>query len=129
MLRRARRPPSRPSAHKATDASDPGTVTAEFAVVLPVVAALAILLLSLTRVAAVQISCQDAASAAARAAVAASRSDPQAAASAAAGKTGVSADVVTSGDTVTVTTSCPVVPDPMGVLPVRVTGRAVGVTA
>lgn len=113
------------------DDADCGAVTAEFATVLPVVVALAVLLLTLTRVVVVQVACQDAASSAARAAVTASSAgvDPQKAAVTAAGQVGVVAAVSLSADTVTVTTSCPVVPDPMGVLPTKVTGKAVGVVS
>lgn len=113
------------------DDADCGAVTAEFATVLPVVVALAVLLLTLTRVVVVQVACQDAASSAARAAVTASSAgvDPQKAAVTAAGQMGVVAAVSLSADTVTVTTSCPVVPDPMGVLPTKVTGKAVGVVS
>lgn len=42
-------------------ASDPGTVTAEFAIIFPTVIAVAVLILSLTRVIMVQLNCQEAA--------------------------------------------------------------------
>lgn len=120
--------------------ADTGTVTAEFATVLPAVVALALLLLALTRTVMVSIGCQDAASAAARTAVTAGGSsgssdssgsdvgfaDPSSAARAVVGD-GITVHVSRSGDRVTVTTLCPVIPDSMGVLPTRVEGRAVGV--
>lgn len=120
---RARRPPrdARPS-H-----DDPGAVTAEFATVLPAVVVLALLLLALARTVMVSIGCQDAASAAARAAVTAGEdADPSTAAHAVGGG-GITVNVSRAGERVTVTTHCPVIPDPMGVLPTRVEGRAVGV--
>ena len=123
--------------------ADTGTVTAEFATILPAVVALALLLLALTRTVMVSIGCQDAASAVARTAVTAGGSsgssgsscssgsdgglaDPASAARAVVGD-GITVHVSRSGDRVTVTTLCPVIPDPMGVLPARVEGRAVGV--
>ncbi|MFD0704364.1 TadE/TadG family type IV pilus assembly protein [Alloscardovia venturai] len=43
------------------DRNDRGTVTAEFAIVLPVAVALAVIVLSLTRIVVVQLDCHDAA--------------------------------------------------------------------
>ena len=108
---------------------DAGAVTAEFATVLPAVVAVAVLLLCLTRTVAVSISCQDAASAAARAVVAGGGSaDPSAAARTVAGQS-ITVNVSDEAGRVTVVTSCPVVPDPLGVLPTKVEGKAVGVVS
>ena len=106
---------------------DAGAVTAEFATVLPAVVGVALLLLCLARTVGVSISCQDAASAAARAAVAGSGNvDPAAAARTVAGKS-ITVNVSTESRQVTVVTRCPVIRDPLGVLPTAVQGRAVGV--
>ncbi|KFI96993.1 TadE family type IV pilus minor pilin [Bifidobacterium stellenboschense] len=120
--RRARRPPP-------DKAADPGAVTAEFATVLPAVVALALLLLALSRTVMVSIGCQDAASAAARTVVAAGDAADPASAAHAVGGGDITVQVSRDGDRVTVTTHCPVIPDPLGVLPTRVEGRAVGVIA
>ena len=136
--RRARRPPRQTAAASSPrllpalagegpSGSDAGAVTAEFATVLPAVVVMAVLLLSLARTVMVSIGCQDAASAAARELVAAgSDADPPAAASAVA-EDGVTVSVARDGELVTVTARCPVIPDPMGVLPTKVEARAVGV--
>lgn len=84
------------------DDADEGAATAEFAVVLPCVAAVAILVLCLGRASVVSMSCQDAAAAGDSATVRFDR----------------------GADSVTVTVQCPVIPDPTGVLPARVTGKA-----
>ena len=132
MSYRARRPPDksasplRPETVKWNHA-ECGSVTAEFATVLPAVMVVALLLLSLTRLVAVSISCQDAASAAARAAISAGgEMDPAAAAQAVVGN-GVTVRVGTAGQQVSVVTRCPVIPDPNGLLPTVVEGRAVGI--
>lgn len=104
-----------------------GSVTAEFATVLPAVMVVALLLLSLARLVGVSIGCQDAASAAARAAVAAGGgADASAAARNAVGD-GIALNVSTAGQRVNVVARCPVLPDPRGVLPTVVEGRAVGI--
>lgn len=141
VKRRARRPPSvasaiaggrRSSSSKSVlsrfDRFDDGAVTAEFASVLPAVLMIAILLFALARGVMVSMTCQDAASAAARSAVSAGGGEAgaKAAARTVAGRD-VDLDIDYDGDTVTVVTHCPVVPDPMGVLPTSVTGKAVGV--
>lgn len=96
---------------------DDGAATAEFAVVLPVVVAAAALLLYLARASITQISCQDAAADAARAALV--RDDDVSA------PAGVQLTVSDGGDRITVTTTCRVLADPLGVLPTTVHGRAV----
>lgn len=107
--------------------SDEGAVTAEFAVVLPAVMAMAVLLMMLARAVTVEMNCQDAASAAARVAVV-SKSDYEArlaAQDAAGGDASVS--ISRGFKQVKVTVSCRVVPDPMHVLPMAVVGKATGV--
>lgn len=108
--------------------ADRGAATAEFAVVLPAVVAVAVLLLCLSRAVIVSMDCQDAAAAAARELVISGEEAVDAAAMArAVAGDGVTASVTYGGDRVTVVTQCPVVPDPLGVLPTRVTGTASGV--
>ncbi|WP_239457442.1 TadE family type IV pilus minor pilin [Bifidobacterium pullorum] len=95
--------------------------------VLPVVVVMAALLLSLTRVVVVSMDCQDAAAAAAREAVlAGGEGDPVAVAKEAAGGS-ATVEISRADGAVTVTVGCPVLPGPLGVLPTRVTGTAVGV--
>ncbi|MCH9276765.1 pilus assembly protein [Bifidobacterium amazonense] len=107
--------------------ADEGAATAEFAVVLPAVVAVAVLLICLARTVVVSMDCQDAAAAAARAlVVAGDDADPHATARAVAGDD-VSVSVAQDGDLATVTVQCPVIPDPIGVLPTDVTGKATGV--
>ena len=107
--------------------ADEGAATAEFAVVLPVVAALAALLLCLSRTVIVTMDCQDAASSVVRELVAYGvDAEPRAAARAVAGD-GSAVDVRYEGDRVTATVQCPVIPDPLGVLPTAVRGTATGI--
>ncbi|WP_236023754.1 TadE family type IV pilus minor pilin [Bifidobacterium miconis] len=107
--------------------ADEGAATAEFAVVLPAVVAVALLLMCLARTVVVSMDCQDAAAAAARElVVAGDDADPYGMARAVAGDD-VSVSVARNGDLATVTVQCPVVPDPIGVLPTNVTGKATGV--
>lgn len=109
-----------------TAADDRGSVTAEFAIILPVVMVLALALLSLTRAVIVALDCQDAARAAAREiVVAADSADPAAAARAVAD--GVSVTLTDRGDRVEVRTRCPVAPGPLDLLPFAVDGYAVGI--
>lgn len=96
---------------------DDGAATAEFAVVLPVVVVAAALLLYLARASVMQISCQDAAADVARAALVSGDG--------VAAPAGVQVTVVESGGHITVTTTCHVLADPLGVLPTTVHGRAV----
>ena len=128
---RARRPPNEligrtPRAVPLPHAPlERGSVTAEFATVLPAVMVVALLLLSLARLVGVSIGCQDAASA--RAAVAAGGgADASAAARNAVGD-GIALNVSTAGQRVNVVARCLVLPDPRGVLPTVVEGRAVGI--
>ena len=108
------------------DDADEGAATAEFAVVLPCVAAVAILVLCLGRASVVSMNCQDAAAAGARAFAVddtGGESKARAAAVAAAGDS-VTVRFDRGTDSVTVTVQCPVISDPTGMLPTRVTGKA-----
>lgn len=107
---------------------DAGAVTAEFAVVLPAVILVATVLMGLARTVVVAMACQDAAAVAVREiVVAGDGADPIGAAMAVAGSE-ISVDVGAENDEiVTVTVSCPVIPDPMGVLPTRVSAVAAGI--
>lgn len=111
---------------------DAGAATAEFAMVLPAVVMVAAVLLGMTRTVIVSMDCQDAASAVARQQLVAATADPQdttdpqATARAVAGE-GASASVSRSGDDIHVVVQCPVLPDPFGVLPTKVTGSATAV--
>lgn len=92
----------------------------------PCVAAVAILVLCLGRASVVSMNCQDAAAAGARAFAvddAGGESKARAAAVAAAGDS-ATVRFDRGADSVTVTVQCPVIPDPTGVLPARVTGKA-----
>lgn len=108
-------------------AADEGAVTAEFAVVLPAVVLVAVVLIALARTVTVSMSCQDAAAVAVREiVVAGDESDPVGAAQAVAGSDS-SVSVTHGGEAVSVTVSCPVIPDPLGVLPTVVTAEATDV--
>jgi Flp pilus assembly protein TadG len=106
--------------------ADEGSATAEFAVVLPSVAAVAILVLCLGRAVVVSMDCQDAAAVAAHAMTITGHDGESRARAAASAAAGNDARVSFSRtvDSVTVTVQCPVIPDPTGVLPTRVTGKA-----
>lgn len=95
--------------------ADEGSATAEFAVVLPSVAAVV-----------VSMDCQDAVAVAAHAMTIAGRDGESRARSAALAAAGNDARVSFSrnADSVTITVQCPVIPDPVGVLPTRVTAKA-----
>lgn len=103
-----------------------GAATAEYAVVLPCVAAVAILVLCLGRASVVSMNCQDAAAAGARAFAVDDTGGESKARAAAVAAAGDSATVRfdRGTDSVTVTVQCPVIPDPTGMLPTRVTGKA-----
>ncbi|MBT1177653.1 pilus assembly protein [Bifidobacterium callimiconis] len=106
---------------------DQGTVTAEFAVVLPTVMVVALLLLSSARAVMVSMNCQEAARVAAREMVIASDGDanPSDVVTRIAGSR-ATVRVEEKQDQITVTTRCPVGPGPLGMLPVAVEGEAVG---
>lgn len=107
---------------------DEGSATAEFALVLPVVVMLAALLLYMARASVVRMECQDAAATAARALVV--KGDEADVASIVSNTAGAASSVAVSGDvdaTFTVTVACPVIADPLGVLPMTVEGSATGV--
>ena len=102
-----------------------GAVTAEFAVVLPCVAAVAILVLCLGRASIVSMNCQDAAAAGARAMAidAGGEAKARAAAQTIAGG-GSTVSFAANANSVTVVVRCPVAADPTGVLPASVVGKA-----
>ena len=107
--------------------SDSGTVTAEFAIVLPAVMVLALLLLTLTQTIRTGMVCQDAANAAARdLIVTRSKGDPQGLVHRMAGPHAQVKLSPSAGQTA-VRVSCPVVSGPMGVLPAQVHGDAVAI--
>ncbi len=97
---------------------DTGAATAEFAVVLPIVVAVAVLLLYVARAGVTQISCQDAAADAARAVLVNGGTESVSA------PAGVQLSVADHGDRLIVTTTCRVLADPLGVLPMTVHGQA-----
>ncbi|MFR0556714.1 TadE/TadG family type IV pilus assembly protein [Pseudoscardovia radai] len=111
-------------------------MTAEFAVILPAVAALAILVCALGRAIVLRIECQDAAHVIAQRIVAQMQADPaagevQPAVTQWAEETthrlvndGASVSLTVSDDGVDVRVSARVVPDPLRVLPATVTGYA-----
>ncbi|WP_236632702.1 TadE family type IV pilus minor pilin [Bifidobacterium xylocopae] len=100
-------------------------MTAEFAVILPAVVAVAALLLGLTQAVCVSMSCQDAARNAAREVVVhRGEGDPAGVAQQVAG-TGAATSLERSGQQVRVSVTCPVISTPLGVLPGRVSGSAV----
>ena len=105
-----------------------GSATAEFAVVLPVVMVLAVLVLALARTSMVAMSCQDAANQAARVAAAGTQTNAGDIVTQLAG--GDASLTLAQGDgMVEAVVTCPVLPGPLGVLPAHVQGRAYGVKA
>lgn len=102
-----------------------GAATAEFAVVLPSVIAITGVLLTFTRVVAVSMDCQSAATASARELVVSD--DESAAQQAAVNIVGSRVDVTVrqEGSLVRVAVECPVLPGPLNVTPTRVHGEAV----
>ncbi|MBB2955313.1 hypothetical protein FHX77_000716 [Bifidobacterium commune] len=106
---------------------DEGAVTAEFAVVLPAVMVMAVLLMMLARTVTVEMSCQDAASAAARVAVVSGDDDEARSAAENAAGEKVDVSIKRRFKQVNVVVSCRVVPDPLHVLPMAVIGKATGV--
>lgn len=108
-------------------ALEEGAVTAEFAVVLPSVIALAGLLLALGRVVNVSMTCQNAAAEGAREYVV--TGDTASAQVAAINVAGGSAtvEVSESDDAVRVAVTCSVLPGPMNITPIAVHGSAVAV--
>lgn len=104
---------------------DRGSATAEFAVVLPAVMAMVLLLLALTRAIAVSLDCQEAARTVARSiAVAQTVDDYGSVAHAIAGDADVT--VRDLPDRWEIRISCPLLPGPLDVLPAHVEGHAIG---
>lgn len=106
-----------------------GSATAEFAMTLPAVMALAVLLLSLGRVSMVSMACQDAANQVARIAVTGADSESMGQVVAGVAGGGASFAMNESADMVEATVVCPVLPGPLGVLPAQVEGHAYGVVS
>lgn len=117
--------------HPLWQAHDRGAVTAEFAVVLPAVVLITAVLLSLGSAVMTRLSCQNAAGVAARVISSGLQADfiTRARAADAARTAASHADVVFAqrGEGVAVTVSCPVFPGPLGIIPARVSGEAVGI--
>lgn len=104
--------------------AEEGAATAEFAMVLPSVIAIAGLVLALGRVVCVSMECHNAAAAAAReVTITGNDADAGTAAAHVAGA-GVAVSAEHDADTVRVTVTCPVLPGPMNVTPINVTGEA-----
>lgn len=104
---------------------DRGAVTAEFAVILPAIMMLALILLTSARASMIALSCQDAARITAR--TLAIQGDTRQAQSIAqqAINSAVHVQVQQTQDTVAVHTYCPVLPRPLTAIPFNVEGYAV----
>ena len=105
---------------------DQGAVTAEFAVVLPAVIVMAVVLMSLARAVIVSMDCQDTAASIDRELVV-TGGEADAAALARAMGSDASVSVTRGGGTYAVRVQCPVLPDPLGVMPTRVHATSTGV--
>lgn len=107
--------------------SDSGAVTAEFAVILPAVVAVAALLLGLTQAVSVSLNCQDAARVAAREIVVhQGEGDPAGIVQQIAGPH-AQLSMKRSDSSISVLVTCPITAGPFGVLPAHVSGSAVSV--
>lgn len=105
--------------------ADCGAVTAEYAVVLPCVAVVAMLVLCLGRGAIVSMNCQDAAAAGARAMTIDSDGERRAVAAAkSVAGDGSMVSFTNDADAVTVIVRCPIMSDPTGLIPAQVMGKA-----
>lgn len=109
--------------------ADRGSVTAEFAMVLPAVMALAMTLLALTSAVTARIDCQDAASAAAREMLASGDVQRSEQVARVAGGNGTEVWIHREDTYIVVTTQCPILPDVLGALPLHVSGKAAGTLA
>jgi Flp pilus assembly protein TadG len=111
--------------------ADSGAVTAEFAVVLPAVIVVALVLLSLGRAVVARVECQDAARAGAKEIAVAEVVDAAATTRARAAAIAVSSQgKVTfsqSSSSVKVSVECPLLPGPLGIFPAHVGGVAVAI--
>lgn len=105
-----------------------GSATAEFAIVLPSIIAIAGLILAIGRVVIVSMDCQSAAAAAAREFVV--TGDESSARSIAAGVAGGEphVSIAHDGQSTSVTVECSVLPGPLDVTPTRVTGNATAIS-
>ncbi|MCI1218185.1 TadE family protein [Bifidobacterium crudilactis] len=108
---------------------DRGSVTAEFAMVLPAVMALAMTLLALTSAVTARIDCQDAASAAAREMLTSGDVQRSEQVARVAGGNGTEVWIRREDTYIVVTTQCPILPDVLGTLPLHVNGKAAGTLA
>lgn len=107
---------------------DPGAVTAEFAVVLPAVVVVALVLLGLGRGVIANVECADAARAAARQITTSTDADGGIAAArtaAVAVSAGSTAAFTETTDSVTVSVTCPLLSGPLGIIPASVSATAV----
>ena len=105
--------------------ADCGAVTAEYAVVLPCVAVVAMLVLCLGRGAIVSMNCQDAAAAGASAMTIDSDGERRAVAAAkSVAGDGSTVSFTNDADAVTVIVRCPIMSDPTGLIPAQVMGKA-----
>ena len=105
--------------------SDVGAVTAEFAVILPAIMILVLILLTSARASMIALSCQDAARVTARTlAIDDDTSQAQSIAQRAI-QTAVTVRVQQTDTTITVHTQCPVLPKPLSGVPFHVEGYAV----
>lgn len=109
--------------------ADRGSVTAEFAMVLPAVMALAMMLLALVSAVVTRIDCQDAASAAAREMLISGDAKRSEQVARTAGGEDTEVGIRRDDTYVVVSTKCPILPDVLGVLPLYVSGRAAGTMA
>ena len=105
-----------------------GSATAEFAIVLPSIIAIAGLILAIGRVVIVSMDCQSAAAAAAREFVV--TGDESSSRSIAADVAGGEPRVIIAhdGQSTSVTVECSVLPGPLDVTPTRVTGNATAIS-
>lgn len=104
-----------------------GSATAEFAIVLPSVVAIAGLLLTLGRVVSVSMDCHGAASAAARELVVSGQESSARRVAADVAGNGVSMRTEYGERSVSVVVECPVLPGPLDVTPTRITSDAIAV--
>jgi Cu/Zn superoxide dismutase len=109
--------------------ADSGSVTAEFAMVLPAVMALAMTLLALTSAVTARIDCQDAASAAAREMLTSGDAQRSEQVARVAGGNGTEVWIRREDTYIVVTTQCPILPDVLRALPLHVNGKAAGTLA
>ncbi|MBT1174224.1 pilus assembly protein [Bifidobacterium sp. LC6] len=101
-----------------------GTVTAEFAMVLPSVIVVAALVLALGRLVAVSVDCNSAASAAARELIVTGSESAARNIAAQVAESSVTVTIHQAGRLRHIQVTCPLLPGPMGLTPASVPGRA-----